>query len=297
MKLVYINGGLGNQMFQYMFFYWLQHQVDDECVLDDLPFFGSKVPHNGYELEKIFGIKAPRMSERFDKDTWDGMARARDEEGKSVPQMFRDFGIPLTVVREKAVNNLVYDGEVLEPRTETEIPIPNGDAYFHGYWLGDGFFRLHEKELRELFSFPKLEGKDRDTAEFIKLSRQSTAIHVRRGDMAQFGWSAPAEKFAERIRWMEENRNPQRYFLFSDDIPWCREHAEELGIKELGSRLTVVEGHEREQAYIDMHLMSLCDNRISDRSSFSLLAGFLCRKPNACNISSWMMTNAEFVPQ
>ncbi|MBQ1470026.1 MAG: hypothetical protein IIZ29_04140, partial [Schwartzia sp.] len=65
-------------MFQYMFFYWLQHQVKDECVLDDLAFFGSKVPHNGYELERIFGIHAPRTSERFDKETWDMMVRARD---------------------------------------------------------------------------------------------------------------------------------------------------------------------------------------------------------------------------
>ena len=294
MKLVYINGGLGNQMFQYMFFYWLQHQVNDECVLDDLAFFGSKVPHNGYELERVFGIHAPRMSSRFDSETWDEMARTRDEEGKSVPQMFRDFGIPLTVVREKSVTNLNYDGGVLEPRTESEIPIPNGDAYFHGYWLVDGFFRMYEKDILELFSFPELEGRDKAIAEFIKQSRESTAIHVRRGDMAQFGWAAPAEKFAERIRWMEEQRNPQRYFLFSDDVSWCREHAKELGLYELGDRLTVVEGHEKEQAYIDMHLMSLCDNRISDRSSFSLLAGFLCRNPDACNISSWKMTDAKF---
>lgn len=27
-------------MFQYMFFYWLQQQTDDACVLDDLAFFG-----------------------------------------------------------------------------------------------------------------------------------------------------------------------------------------------------------------------------------------------------------------
>ncbi|MCR5560119.1 MAG: alpha-1,2-fucosyltransferase [Schwartzia sp.] len=297
MKLVYINGGLGNQMFQYMFFYWLQHQVNDECVLDDLAFFGSRVPHNGYELERIFGIHAPRMSERFDKETWDGMACARDEEGKSVPQIFKDMGLPLAVVRERMVNNLNYDGDVLETRTETEIPIPSRDAYFHGYWLGDGFFRFHERELRELFRFPALSPADREIAELINLSRESTAVHVRRGDMAEFGWSAPAEKFAERIRWMEEHRNPQRYFLFSDDIPWCREHAAELGLNTLDGRLVVVEGHNKENAYIDMQLMSLCVNRISDRSSFSLLAGFLCRKPNACNISSWMMANAEFVPQ
>ena len=284
-------------MFQYMFFYWLQHQVKDECVLDDLAFFGSKVPHNGYELERIFGIHAPRMSERFDKETWDMMARERDEKGKSVPQMFRDLGIPITVVREKSVTNLNYDGEVLEPRSESEIPIPNGDAYFHGYWLVDGFFRLYENDILNMFSFPELDGRDKELAEFIKNSRQSTAVHVRRGDMAQFGWSAPAEKFAERIKWMEEHRAPQRYFLFSDDIQWCRENADALGLSGLKDRLVIVEGHKKEKAYIDMQLMSMCVNRISDRSSFSLLAGFLCRTPNACNISNWKETTAEFVPQ
>ncbi|MCR5447312.1 MAG: alpha-1,2-fucosyltransferase [Schwartzia sp.] len=284
-------------MFQYMFFYWLQHQVKDECVLDDLAFFGSKVPHNGYELERIFGIHAPRMSERFDKETWDMMVRARDEEGKSLPQMMKDLGLSLAVVRERMVKNLNYDGEVLETKSESEIPIPSRDAYFHGYWLSDGFFRFYERELREVFEFPPLESEDRELAELIKLSRQSTAIHVRRGDMAQFGWSAPAEKFAERIKWMEENRSPQRYFLFSDDIPWCRENADALGLSGLKDRLVIVEGHKKEKAYIDMQLMSMCVNRISDRSSFSLLAGFLCRTPNACNISSWKISNAEFVPQ
>lgn len=281
-------------MFQYMFFYWLQQQTDDECVLDDLAFFGKNVPHNGYELERVFGIHAPRMSERFDADTWNTMVRARNEEGKSMPQLVRDFGIPLQVVLEQGVNTLKYDGDVLKQEKGKPVEIPEGDTYYWGYWLMKSYFREYESNLRRLFKFPALPKEDRHTTELIRMSRGATAIHVRRGDMAALGWSSPAEKFAERIQWMEENRRPQRYFLFSDDIPWCRANAKPLGLQEIDDRLVIIEGHAGVQAYIDMQLMALCVNRISDHSSFSMLAGLLCTAPAACELSSWALKDPEY---
>ena len=51
MMLVYMNGGLGNQIFQYMFFRWLEITTGQTCVIDDGLFFGRHVPHNGGKLQ------------------------------------------------------------------------------------------------------------------------------------------------------------------------------------------------------------------------------------------------------
>lgn len=58
MRLVYMNGGLGNQIFQYVFFRWLEVETGESCIIDDTAFFGSNVPHNGYELERLFDCSA-----------------------------------------------------------------------------------------------------------------------------------------------------------------------------------------------------------------------------------------------
>lgn len=62
MRIVLFNGGLGNQLFQYIFSKVIEKYSREECILDDSEFFVAK-EHNGYELEKVFGIKANLLSE------------------------------------------------------------------------------------------------------------------------------------------------------------------------------------------------------------------------------------------
>ena len=58
MLVVCFGDGLGNQMFQYAFFKSLQKHYPGVKVRADINnFYGSMNEHNGYELERIFGIK------------------------------------------------------------------------------------------------------------------------------------------------------------------------------------------------------------------------------------------------
>ena len=52
MKIVLMNGGLGNQLFQYAFYRYIQIATNDICYIDDSAFFGKNVEHNGFEIEK-----------------------------------------------------------------------------------------------------------------------------------------------------------------------------------------------------------------------------------------------------
>ena len=59
MKIVNIIGGLGNQMFQYAFAYALHMRNPEEQVLIDTSMFRGYHLHNGFELERLFGLRLP----------------------------------------------------------------------------------------------------------------------------------------------------------------------------------------------------------------------------------------------
>jgi hypothetical protein len=50
------NSGLGNQMFQYVFFRSLMKHHPDARIRADLTWFDWNDVHQGYELKKLFGI-------------------------------------------------------------------------------------------------------------------------------------------------------------------------------------------------------------------------------------------------
>ena len=68
MRLVMMNGGLGNQAFQYIFMGYIEEHSGVPCIIDDLAFCREKVSHNGYELEKIFSLKPRRLSQMLSED-------------------------------------------------------------------------------------------------------------------------------------------------------------------------------------------------------------------------------------
>ena len=71
MKIVKILGGLGNQMFQYALYISLKHKCNGETVKIDTSCFRGYPLHNGYELERVFGIKANLLSKYFTPDAWE----------------------------------------------------------------------------------------------------------------------------------------------------------------------------------------------------------------------------------
>ena len=91
MKIVFLNGGLANQAFQYLFFRYAElTDSSEEWLLDDSFFFTNEV-HNGYELDRVFGVRPRLISEHFDRDVWEYMIGLK-KRGKSIPQIFLDNG-------------------------------------------------------------------------------------------------------------------------------------------------------------------------------------------------------------
>ena len=50
MKIILMNGGLGNQLFQYVFYRYIEFATGDICYIDDSAFGGNNIEHNGFEI-------------------------------------------------------------------------------------------------------------------------------------------------------------------------------------------------------------------------------------------------------
>ena len=283
MWIVMLNGALGNQMFQYIFALYLV-QNGARVVVDDAAFFGEHVLYSTFEPARFFpGGILPRLSEHFSPDVWAAMI-ARKDHGTPLIEQLREGGLSVHYAHEQNASGPSYLGPVtLIPKNNTAdiLAFPREQTiYFWGYWLTDLYFKEIQDSFLSLFHFPPFPTKAQEQmARAICATDNAAAIHVRRTDMAQLGLSNPPEYFKRAIAVLEQRIDIDRFFLFSDDIPYCMEHAEELGLSDIRSRLTVVDGNRGAEAYVDMQLMSLCRFRIADRSSFSQLAGMLCRVP------------------
>lgn len=289
MRIVYVNGGLGNQIFQYVFFRWLEVETGESCVMDDGLFFGGNVPHNGYELERIFGVRKKRLSRMIPEPIWQEMIK-RKESGVGIAQQLLDAGNEIKVICEQNISNISFNGEMLhvEGTPEAVRSAIRDDTYYHGYWLGYGFWKAFEKVIRTELVFPDIpDGKNQKIARMMTDEQNSTAVHIRRGDMVKLGWATSMAWHREAAAAAKREWNPEHYYLFSDDLPWCMEHLDELGLAGVAAKLVPVDGNTGENAYIDMQLMSLCAHRLIPRSSFSLAAGMFCCRKNRLDMIGW----------
>ena len=140
MKIQYLNGGLANQTFQYIFarFGELYGNNSEPWYLDD-SFFFVKKEHNGYELEKVFGLHPNLLSRYFDEDVWNALIDAR-RNGVSIPQSLKNFGLEFVMIAEYPhyVEHVPFDGSVyFAPLGDYQPQLAeiNCNIYYFGYWI------------------------------------------------------------------------------------------------------------------------------------------------------------------
>lgn len=283
MKIQFLNGGLANQAFQYIFarYYELSHP-GDVMYMDD-SYFALNTVHNGYELEKVFGIRPHMLSECFDERVWNFILDTRLREQKSVPQIFLENQIPIEMIAESAGTQEQFNpfsGKCYEIPVSQYFPdiLDLYDAenlYYHGYWLNKNWFEAYRDVLLEDFKFPEI--TDEQNLQYMNqiTASPSLSIHIRRGDFITLNWDFHEDFYQLCIDafFVQYGRN-WNLFVFSDDIPWCREHAEEMHFDTFQS-VTFVEGNTHGENYRDLQLMSRCKAMIMSNSSFCFLAALL----------------------
>ena len=279
MRVQFLNGGLANQAFQYIFARYYELTTGGQMYLDD-SYFALNTVHNGYELERVFGIRPHMLSECFDEEVWGFILQER-RQGKSIPTIFCENGIPFYMLSEVGPGYQSFnpfEGEVWDIPCNKYDPsvlkIPD-NVYYHGYWINKNWFMKYKDAFLQEFCFPEItDEKNRDYLKRIQNTR-SLSIHIRRGDYVTLGFALNVEAYATLIqRYRFETPGKWELFVFSDDIPWCKEHWKELGF-DVFEDVTYIEGNIQGKNYIDMQLMSQCKGMIMSNSAFCFLAALL----------------------
>lgn len=279
MRIQYINGGLANQAFQYIFarFAELYYPDGGKVYLDDSFFFYNHI-HNGYELDKVFGIKANLLSNYFSEDVWEAIVEER-KKGIYLVDVFKKLGIDYQGIYECSdiKEPIVIKNERILVKTETFIPDivkTKENISYHGYWIMKDWLQSYQKEFMEEFRFPLItDDKNKQYAMDINNS-MSTAFHIRRGDYQTLNIALQESYYKETTQQVLEKFPDAVFFIFSDDINWCRKHEKELGFDK-AVRTVYVEGNTDGNNYRDLQLMTLCKGIILSNSAFSYLAGLL----------------------
>ena len=166
MRLVKMNGGLGNQLFQYIFMRYIEEKGGEQCIIEDLEFCQSTY-HNGYEIEKVFSIQHPRLSKLLDQDVIDEMLRitsapkAANQKPESILTVFKECGMDLFPIQEGNFYTSVcnYSGSIFStPANEfyPDLLRCTGNLYYYGYWINAGWMAAIANTILKELIFPPL---------------------------------------------------------------------------------------------------------------------------------------------
>ncbi len=281
MKVVLMDGGLGNQMFQYIFARFVELYSGEPVFIDDAFFFYADL-HNGYEVEKVFPNAKPRLlSKEFSPGTWDQIVQYVKNEA-AFPEFMNNGGNNFFVVFESG--DIRYTGNMVKvPANQftPDIAITQGNVYYFGYWINKRWLSsIADSIMREL-EFPPIPGAHNQDYTRLIEKTNSVAVHIRRGDFVDIKWTLEDSFYFNSIKEIAHRVDNPTFFIFSDDLNWCRENSEGLGFEFAKGNLVYVEGNmDKQNNYVDMQLMSMCKHMVIANSSFSYLAALLNRNEN-----------------
>ena len=256
MVIVGINGGLGNQMFQYAFYLSLAHRCS-HVYLTRQKMLRIR-DHNGYELQRVFGIELPPAVQRMDALTCHPLWGS----------VVRHALFPLKY-RERLQYNATANAAVFHP---SQL----GTRYV-GYWQSEGYFRDVKQQVLDTFRFDEahISERTRELATDIRRTPQDyVAVHVRLGDYRKhpnLNSICTPEYYCKALQTIGRERPDARLLLFSDEPKAAKEM--------LNREAQIIDWNHTENSWQDMFLMSLCHGLVMANSSFSWWSGYLNPHP------------------
>ena len=306
-QIVMINGGLGSQMVKYAFYILLTKKCPDRMNMIDTFFYQCERAWNGYELNRIFDIKPPDISDFYDlpdvrandyfKAAYDFMLKKQPH--TEVIRVSRGeytyfnskFGgikklkdkifyklkylVVMNVSREAKKYGFYVD------RYKRNIFKLNANVYFDEFnYTSDIYFREIREELKRVFTFPAfIDDKNRECCRMIE-ETESVILHVRRSDhMYDNGVLYESNYYEKAVSYIKEHVKRPVFFVFSDEVEWCEHNKDKLGMRD-DDRIIFVNWNQREESFRDMQLMTYGKHNILAISSFSWWGYYLSKRDN-----------------
>lgn len=268
MITVKLSGGLGNQMFQYAAARALAIKKNTTVNLD-LTTLHHRLPMRNYVFRTfdldLLGIQASRsFLSRFSGP------------GKNAAFLLSKF---LVKLREIFLPNSVFT-EKEYFYFDKEIFDQSSQVYLDGFWQSYRYFKDCQDIIRKEFSsFPDLSENGKELAEKIRAC-QSVCVAIRRNDYVSFQKNIdffgvlPLSYFQQAIHLMKVRIKDPFFFIFTDEIEWCRKNFT------LTENVFFVTADYNGERYIEkFQLMTLCKNFIIANSTFAWWPAWLNSNP------------------
>jgi hypothetical protein len=292
--IICLQGGLGNQMFQYAAGRRLAHIRNSDFKLDITrlthpssidPNVDPRSFHLGYfnirtdfasqeEISQLTGDKLNKISKKIYK-TWQNFAPSRWH------RYISQHG----------------------PDTEDGIFQVASNVYLDGYWQSEKFFVDISDIIRNEYTLrEELDPQNLEIADLIR-SVDSIGVHFRRGDYIskpktrEFHGTCELSYYDQCIEFIAKKVSNPYLFIFSDDPDWVGKNFK------CRFPFKVLNHNGSEKDYIDMQLMSFCKHFIIANSTFSWWGAWLGRHPQKIIIApkDWFKTKqfdgSDVVPE
>lgn len=253
MVIIKLQGGLGNQMFQYSLGKKLQ-LTQGKKVFYDLSYFVLKT-NRPFELD-LFGIK-------LDKINGLDVLRLPSTNNRMLNKISALYQIffPVETISQKT---FAFD--------ERFLNAPDS-AYLEGYWQTEQYFSDIRKELINDFKFSIFESCIKSDLHALVTDTDSVSIHIRMGDYGTYANNVfmicDWQYYLTAIDLISSKLNNPHFIIFSDEPQWCLENIK------IDQPFTVVTKELSGSSFNDLYLMSCCKHNIIANSSFSWWAAWL----------------------
>ena len=291
MKIVKINGGLGNQMFQFAFYKALQHSNNNEVFIDLSAYQGKQFQdginllHNGFELPELFSIT-------YHEAPLNDVKKLSTQPTNLLNRVLRKYFTKKSHFIDK---NFGFNEELISKTLPSNI-------YLEGYWQTEKYFSHIKDEILRDFSFKTpLSKKNLEVLE--EAGTETASIHIRRGDYLKTQTLNVCSKdyYLNAIKLLFSKVNPKSILVFSDDIPWCKSDLKledyiTSVLKLNDVKIFYVDWNTGKDSYQDMQLMSKCKYHIIANSSFSWWGAYLDTNPEKIVIAPSIWNLRELNP-
>jgi hypothetical protein len=164
-----------------------------------------------------------------------------------------------------------------------QLPKLHTKTILHGYFQSEKYFKHNSDKILELFSCPEILRENLIKKYSSITNKKTCSIHVRRGnylDLQSFHPTQTLDYYKSAISLFGDIE----YYIFSDDINWCKDNFTFL------KKVVFVENN---TDYEDLYLMSFCENNIIANSTFSWWGSWLNVNKNKKVIapSKWFGTS------
>lgn len=292
MIIIKLQGGLGNQMFQYAFALFLKKHYNSDVYLDKRYFDKAQKEIIDNSGKNKYGV----CIRKFELDIFKNLSipiyscnhSLKDKIFKSIKPLKKIFFRYFTEKDAFSTDERFY---------KLKNIIKTKKVFIDGYFQNEGYFKKYANDIKNSFILPPIKSNDtynQNLLKKIQSCENSVFVHVRREDYVNLGLSISKDYYKKSIAYIKSKISNPHFFVFCAEDP---EYIKQNFNFDVDWELVGEKNKGEDVFYENMRLMMACKHAIIANSSYSWWAAWLSDNPNKIVIapSPWMYDSDSII--